>query len=294
MEVVVEETEVSEEGEEEGEEDDEEEGEEEGEEEAEEDDEHDGAGGAAFGGEDADGEGGGGEGGEGSEGGNGGEGGESESDASVAATDVVEGEPPGVDQPTAVNEAKRQRRATRYALVETPALTAELDAFERHRAAPLLAARSSVAVTAATRKEDRACALRLLGWLDALGKLPQPASLRVFSSPKIVAVIERFVKDHCDATSAQGKPRSYKWAANHIGSFLALLRFVGTRAEVAPSVVTQLEALHKQTLQQSRVETKFTAGKAPAAWLDWPAVLQARVSAERAVTAYMLQGPRPR
>jgi hypothetical protein len=207
-------------------------------------------------------------------------------EVSVAPTEVVEGEPPTVDAMSAASPAAKKRRMGRYALVETPALTTELDAFEIHRAAPLLAARAGVAVTAATRKSDRGCALRLLGWLDGLGKLPQPATVRLFASPQIANVVERFVKLHCDPSMAQGPPRSYKWAANHVGSFLALTRYVGTRTEVAPSVLAQLEALHKQTLQQSRVQTKFAVGKAPAAWLDWPAVLRARVAAEKAVAAY--------
>ena len=98
-------------------------------------------------------------------------------------------------------------------------------------------------------------------------------------------VIERFVKVHTDEATARGAARSFKWAANHVGSFLAVVRFVGTTVEVAPAVVASLEALHKQTLQQSRVQAKFSVGK-PVAWLDWPAVLRARVAAERALAAY--------
>ena len=41
------------------------------------------------------------------------------------------------------------------------------------------------------------CALRLMGWLDSMGKLPTPPSLLVFALPKIVEVIEAFVKKHC-------------------------------------------------------------------------------------------------
>ena len=43
--------------------------------------------------------------------------------------------------------------------------------------------------------------------------------------------------------------RSYKWAANHVGSLLALVRYASTLTEVAPAAIAQIEALHKQTLQ---------------------------------------------
>jgi hypothetical protein len=108
----------------------------------------------------------------------------------------------------------------------------------------------------------------------------------VFASPKIVEVVEAFVKRHCSSDAARGKERSYKWAVNHIGSFLAIVRYVGTLMQVQPAVLTRLVALHKQTLQQSRLQSKFAIANAPVAWLEWPAVLQARVSAERAVAAY--------
>ena len=34
------------------------------------------------------------------------------------------------------------------------------------------------------------------------------------------------------------------------------------------------------------MHSKFAVGTTPAAWLDWPAVLQARVSAERSLAAH--------
>jgi hypothetical protein len=207
----------------------------------------------------------------------------SDGEVSVAPTeDMVDDEPPTTEDAP----AKRQRCVVKYALSETPQLTTQLDDFARHRAAPILSTRSSVAVTAATYRTDRGCALRLMGWLDSMGKLPTPPSLLVFASPKIVEVIEAFVKKHCSSDLARGKVRSYKWAVNHIGSFLAIVRYVGTLTQVQPAVLTRLGALHKQTLQQSRLQSKFAIANAPAAWLEWPAVLQARVSAERAVAAY--------
>ena len=39
--------------------------------------------------------------------------------------------------------------------------------------------------------------------------------------------------------------RSYKWAANHVGSLLALVRYASTLTEVAPAAIAAIEALHK-------------------------------------------------
>ena len=210
----------------------------------------------------------------------------SDGEASVAATeDMGSVDPPTVDDDPAIHHAKRQRRVVKYALAETPALTVQLNAMVAHRGAPILAARVGVAVATATQQEDRRSCLRFMGWLDLHGNLPSPPSLSVFTSPTIVVAIERFVKSNC-SSNASGKKRTYKWAANHIGSLLATVRYVATRTKVIPSVLSQLESLHKQTLQQSRIQNRFAIGNAPNRWLEWPAVLSARVSAERAYTLY--------
>lgn len=71
-----------------------------------------------------------------------------------------------------------------------------------------------------------------------------------------------------------------------MGSFLAVARFAVARKGSGADVVVKLETMHRQAKQQARRQAKIDLGKKPAAWLDWPGVLGARVAAEKALQAY--------
>ena len=166
-------------------------------------------------------------------------------------------------------------KRTKYALeLVPPKLEAELMAFDAFRAAPINKARPGVAVTAATRHADRGCILRFLGWLCKIGKLMTP-TLAIFGSVHVGAAAQRFIKE----LTEQG--RSFKTCANHLGSYLAVARFVAARNPKTPAgPLAELEALHAQCKQQARQQDKFDAAKKPAAFLDWEGVQRARVAAE--------------
>ena len=177
--------------------------------------------------------------------------------------------------------AKRARApTTTYALTNvSEQLEAELACLDAHRSAPINAARAGTAVASATRASDRACILRLLGWLHAQGKLETP-TLAVFAHQHLPIAVKRFV----DTLLADGC--KYKTIANHLGSFIAAARFVTTRRQKGFEVIAQLTAMHRQAKQQARRQGKIELGKKKAEWLEWPDVLKARVAAEQVFAAY--------
>ena len=204
----------------------------------------------------------------------------SDSDAPPTEPDA---NPADVDNLT-IGERVSAKRGKKYALTPTPQLESELAAFAIWRAAPMNRSRSSAAVVAATVQSDVERILRLMGWLDAIGKLPSTPSLGIFASANISAVVQRFVTV---LTTDNGC--MYSTAAKHLGSFVLAARYAATRAPKAcADVVPELESLQKQAKRQAAQAAKFAASKEDfhTASLSWDAVLAARVAAEKVYHAY--------
>ena len=211
-------------------------------------------------------------------------------DVSVAETEVAEqpaisdddsegsgdeGAAPG--SPTRATHGGGSAKRQHVSMDVSPALAAELDAFDAHRAAPLNHSRKGVAVAPETRSRDRKCVLRFLGWLNANFKLKAPPTLTVFANPQVGAASQKYIKDLVEKHG-----RKYSYVANIAASLLAVARFVTVRRGGSPdsSVVAELSALHLQCCQQARKQKKFDLAEKPAAWLDWDEVQRVRVAAE--------------
>ena len=211
---------------------------------------------------------------------------DSDGDGGGAGGAVGSSPPPGPDtepeddEPDAGSPASKR---SKYALTPSPALERELQAFAVWRMTPMNRSRAAAAATPATVKGDRGCVLRLMGWLDAQGKLPATGpTLACFASNQMGCAAERYVTM---LTAEQGL--SYKTAANHLGSFIAAARYAATRCSAAsPSTLSELESLHKAAKKQAKQQQLFAAASEQEVAIAWPAVLQARVSAEAAFSAY--------
>ena len=182
--------------------------------------------------------------------------------------------------------AKRRRVGSNRGLAEPLPLllSKELAKFEVFRSTPLNQIRAGVAVGMRTSSNDRQNILLFLGWLVSEKLLTTP-TLSIFGTPRIAMAVQRFV----ERLVQQG--RLYSSVAKYVGSFLVCARFVAAmRASSDHAAVHQLAALHKQCLQQARQQTAFTAGKTPAAYLDWEGVQRARCTAQKALAAYRGNG----
>ena len=184
---------------------------------------------------------------------------------------------PEDDEPDAESPSKRPKRA----MTPSPALERELAAFAAWRVIPMNRERAAAAATPATVQGNRDCILRLMGWLDAQGKLPSSPTLACFASNQMSKAAQQF------AAMLTAEGLSYKTIANHLGAFLATARYAATRCSTAsPSTITELEHLHKSAKKQARVQQLFKAAKDQTVTISWHDVLQARVNAEAAFNAY--------
>ena len=175
---------------------------------------------------------------------------------------------------------KKTRVAT-YTLTDVPpALQRELNSFSEWRLKPINRDRDGRSVEPVTAAGNRSDALRLLGWLKS-EKGITPSLGGVFGSERLGWAVQAFL-DHLRACG-----RMYSTCAGYVKSFVAVARFVhAVRASRAPPGTTAsttpadaMRRAHVQIMQQARLEQKFSAK--PKAWLDWSAVLTARVRAVR-------------
>lgn len=177
-----------------------------------------------------------------------------------------------------------ERHHAQYALQEiSPALDAELAAFEEFRTAALNMSRLGVAVVDRSASNDRGNLLRLLGWLVARRLLAKP-TLAIFGSANIATAVQRYIE--CLASDG----RKYSTLAKYASSSLMCARFVlAGRQAKAPgdrTAVDQLAALHAQCLHQARQQAMFDAAVPPTSHLDWNGVQEARRAAEEALARY--------
>eukprot|EP00966_Prymnesium_polylepis_P069014 1603155-Prymnesium_polylepis.2 len=148
------------------------------------------------------------------------------------------------------NTAKRLH----VALDITPALDAELCAFDVHRTAVLNHDRKGMAVAPATRKTDRERVLRFMAWLTANYQFKSSPTLGIFAHPKVGAAAQRYIKELVETHG-----RKYSYGAKMAASLVAVAGFVSVRRGGSPDggVVVELSALHLQCRQQARQDDKF-------------------------------------
>ena len=200
--------------------------------------------------------------------------------ASVAPTEPVGGGDVAAGQEAAgdipVQAAKRQHVSGISSSIDT-----ELEAFAAFRMAPLQKARKGAAVTAATCESDKGRVLTFMSWVTTVYKLQHVITLNLFASANVAAAAERYINE-----MVQGHGRKWSHAANVAASLLAAARFVQARGGAPDKGAGgQLEALHRQCLQQARQQGKFSIAETPAEYLDWDDVQRARVAAEEALAA---------
>ena len=120
----------------------------------------------------------------------------------------------------------------------------------------------------------------MLGWLKREKNIA-PSLGGVFGSERLGLAVQAFM-DHLRSCG-----RTYGTSAGYVQSYIALARFVhASRSACAPKgtvisskPVDDMRNAHKQIMQQSRLETKFS--DKPKAWLDWSQVLTARARSVR-------------
>ena len=190
--------------------------------------------------------------------------------------------PPANDGGEGQSRAKKAAKVT-YTLVDVPsALQRELALFTEWRLKPINRNREGVAVEPVTAAGNRGDALRLLGWLKTEKNI-KPSLGGVFGSDRLGVAVQAF----CDHLRACG--RTFTTIAGYVKSFVAVARFVHSvraaraaseRSAAASMVpVEDMQRVHKQVMQQVRLEQKFA--KKPDAWLDWSQVQTARARAVR-------------
>ena len=201
------------------------------------------------------------------------------------------GQPPVVGEPQDVmacavsisaHAAKRQH-VDRHAHELSPALEAQLAAFEVHRATPLNPGRKGVAVAAATIESDRARVVRFMNWLNSKYTFKQPPTLGILLHPNVGTVAKCYVEELISQHGCK-----YSYCAKIAASLVAASNFAASCRPAAagtPTSLAQLSALHLQCRQQARQQDKFDAAEKPDSWLDWDAIQRVRVAAEEAIAA---------
>ena len=124
--------------------------------------------------------------------------------------------------------------------------------------------------------------LRFFAWLVDQKMLKRDATLTLFGNKYIGTAVERYVKD-----IVHQHARTWAYAARLLSSFVAAARFVvAQRGGQDPNgSIAKLTALHSQSTQQARIESKFSLAEKPAGFLDWDAVQRVRAAAETALRA---------
>jgi hypothetical protein len=181
----------------------------------------------------------------------------------------------------ALHSAKRQHIDLEPIAV-TPTLEAELATFDAHRAALINQSREGGASATATREQDRSHILRFFAWLVDQKMLKRDAALTLFAHKYIGTAVERYVND-----LVHKHRRTWAYATRLLSSFVAAVRFVVAQrgGQDANGSVAKLTALHSQSTQQARIESKFSLAEKPASFLDWDAVQRVRATAETALLA---------
>ena len=206
---------------------------------------------------------------------------------SIAGTEVVDepevvGDDDDAEQPSPAFHSAKRQHVDLEPIAVTPALEAELAALDAYRAALINQSRDGGASTTATRNQDRSHILRFFAWLVDQKMLKRDATLTLFCNKYIGTAVERYVKD-----IVHQHARTWAYAARLLSSFVAAARFVvAQRGGQDPNgSIAKLTALHSQSTQQARIESKFSLAEKPAGFLDWDAVQRVRAAAETALRA---------
>jgi hypothetical protein len=177
---------------------------------------------------------------------------------------------------------KRKRVSFKVA----PSLAKQLAAFQRFRTNEISCQRDGKKVAPVTAADDERRIVAFFSYLETERGV-EVSSLGVFSSPKIGAVTQEYIRFKTMACE-------YAYVAKTVGSLIAAARFVltirkaraGADAVVSTTPLDELTALHKQCLSEGRQCSKFSTAKPPKAWLDWAGCQRARLSAENALIGY--------
>jgi uncharacterized membrane protein YgcG len=172
------------------------------------------------------------------------------------------------------------------AILISPRLESQLQAFARFRQSTVERKRHGKAVGDVTAAEDRRSILHFLAWLHHCKQVAAPTLGSVFSSPKLGAVVQEFVQE-------KSLTCTYARIVKVVGSLVAAARFTRSVVQVGSvpgadstiNVVDQLMAIHSQCCAEARIETKFSVAQPPKAWLTWEECQRARMRAEAALAS---------
>ena len=173
--------------------------------------------------------------------------------------------------------------ASNWRLPSIPAsLNKELDAYAKYRAEPLNRFRDGSAVVDVTVGNDRASALRFLGWLRAEKEvLP---GLGAFGKGEVAGWVEEWLH----ALKAKGV--KYSSLSNYVNSLIAVTGHVYSTYKIDESIYsmqrTPLDELIRLRGQcESEAKQQRLYQRRDANWIEWPAANEARKKAEAAFRA---------
>ena len=173
--------------------------------------------------------------------------------------------------------------ASNWRLPSIPAsLNKELDAYAKYRAEPLNRFRDGSAVVDVTVGNDRASALRFLGWLRAEKEvLP---GLGAFGKEEVAGWVEEWLH----ALKAKGV--KYSSLSNYVNSLIAVTGHVYSTYKIDESIYsmqrTPLDELIRLRGQcESEAKQQRLYQRRDANWIEWPAANEARKKAEAAFRA---------
>ena len=126
-------------------------------------------------------------------------------------------------------------KAASWRLASVPAaLQRELDAYAAHRAEPLSRSREGAAVMPVTVENDKATALRFLGWLAAEEQIVP--GLAVFGKAELSTWVEKWLH------ALQAKGLMYSSLANYANGLIALTHFAYASYAVDESIHTMVRS----------------------------------------------------
>ena len=173
--------------------------------------------------------------------------------------------------------------ASDWRLPSVPAaLVKELDSYAKFRAEPLNRFRDGSAVVDVTVGNDRATALRFMGWLRAEKEIAP--GLGVFGKAEVAGWVEEWLH----ALTAKGV--KYSSCSNYVNSLIA----VTTHVYATYSVDESIHSMHRSPLDElirlrgqceSEAKQQKLFQRRDPNWIDWPDAQAARQKAEKVFRA---------
>ena len=160
-----------------------------------------------------------------------------------------------------------------YALASVPeAVTADFDSYAAHRTAPINRLRESGACIHHTVRNDRANALRFLGWLHATTGI----------APSLDVFAERRLGEWVEAYLAFLKSRGLRQSsmANYTSCLLNVVQYVRDvgRASADVDIVAEVLRLRNQCERNAKSERMYAPSTAHN-WIDWEVAQHGRIQA---------------